>query len=149
MTGAVAPGKQCVMVLKKRTCLVIESPIIKVDRGKRGRGGALRVNSGLDGEGVAVGGGGFAGGNEVAGEERAEGAERARCGAGVKSGVARKILWRKERSGMTVEYLGGVLTRTTTWWLYASMQHAVGGQSVVWSGRQGSWCWRQMVKWRW
>ena len=50
MTGTVAPGKQRVIVLKKRTCLMIESPTINVVGGKRGRGGAGRVSLRSDGD---------------------------------------------------------------------------------------------------
>lgn len=38
MTGTVAPGKQRVVALKKRTLLIIESPIISVLGGKSGQG---------------------------------------------------------------------------------------------------------------
>lgn len=37
MTGSVAPGKQRVVILKKRMCLIMESPTIKVVGVKRGR----------------------------------------------------------------------------------------------------------------
>ena len=43
MTGTVAPGKQCVMALKNLMYLVIESPMISVVAGRRGRGGEERA----------------------------------------------------------------------------------------------------------
>ena len=39
MSITVAPGKQCVVALKKRTFLTKESPIISDEGEKRGRGG--------------------------------------------------------------------------------------------------------------
>lgn len=56
MTGTVAPGKQCVVELKKRMFLVMESPTIRVVRRKRGRGDAEYGTSGLDGGGAECGG---------------------------------------------------------------------------------------------
>lgn len=44
MTGTVAPGKQRVMVFAKRIPLVMESPMINVVGGKRGRGDVGRVS---------------------------------------------------------------------------------------------------------
>ena len=38
MTGTVAPGKQCVAVLKKRMFLIMEFPTINVVGEKRGHG---------------------------------------------------------------------------------------------------------------
>ncbi len=39
MTGTVEPGRQRVTVPEKRTCLMMESPTIKVDGGRGGQGG--------------------------------------------------------------------------------------------------------------
>lgn len=41
ITGTVAPGKQRVIALMKRMSLVMESPMINVVGGMRGRGGEV------------------------------------------------------------------------------------------------------------
>lgn len=86
MTGTVAPGKQCVIALKKRIFLVIESPIISVVGGKRGRGecgDGLPWSADEDGD--------FEGDFGRAGAALAGGAAAAvHCGAGVNCGMERR-----------------------------------------------------------
>eukprot|EP00064_Thunnus_orientalis_P018752 superscaffoldBa00004421_g18858 len=48
MSGTVAPGKQCVAVLKKRLFLIMEPPPISVVGAKRGQGDVECVITGLD-----------------------------------------------------------------------------------------------------
>lgn len=52
MSGTVAPGKQRLTALKKLMFLVMESLIIRIVRGNRGRGDVVCGLSGLDDGGV-------------------------------------------------------------------------------------------------
>lgn len=91
MVGTVAPGKQCVIALKKRIFLVIESPIISVVGGKRGRskcGDELPGSADEDGDfegDFDRDGGAFAGGALAGGAAAA-----VHRGAGVNCGMERR-----------------------------------------------------------
>ena len=99
MTRIVAPGRQCVVELKKRMFLVMESLTISIVGRKRGRGDAECWISGLDGGGVDCGGN-FILGDGVNGDGQTETGAGARRGAGVKCGMERRALVRVESSCM-------------------------------------------------
>lgn len=86
ITGTVAPGKQCVVTLKKRTFLIMESPISRVVGGNRGRGDDTE-----EGEGSVLAGGEGAGRGEQVGSVAG-----GRTGAGVNRGIERRRDRRRE-----------------------------------------------------